>query len=238
MTIKVKATSPYAGDEVIHVIPVEAEGIPQYFTKSILLDLRDKPNYDGNLTIEIPKNAVPDSSRIEVAALGDIFTGTIQNLDKLIRMPVGCGEQNMLTFTSNIIVLDYLKATNQLTPDIRNKARNLLNLGYQKELAYIHKDGSFSAFGGDDKNGSTWLTALVARSFRMATNYIEVEEKIILDALSWLSKLQAPDGSFPEAGVISHSDLQSSGIALTAYTLTAFLENRVRIPNQSERIKT
>lgn len=231
MTIKVKATSPYAGDEIVRVLPVEPEGIPQYFTKAVLIDLRDKSNYDGNLTIEIPKNAIPDSSRIEVAALGDILAGAVQNLDSLIRMPVGCGEQNMLAFTSNIIILDYLKATNQLTLEIRNKA-NLIELGYQRELAYIHKDGSFSAFGGDDKNGSTWLTALVARSFRMATNYIDVEEKIISDALSWLSKLQAPDGSFPEGGTISHLDLQNGGgqsIALTAYTLIAFLENRVRI---------
>ena len=28
--------------------------------------------------------------------------------------------------------------------------------GYQRELTYQHKDGSFSAFGESDKSGTTW----------------------------------------------------------------------------------
>lgn len=31
------------------------------------------------------------------------------NLASLIQMPFGCGEQNMLNFVPNIVVLDYLK---------------------------------------------------------------------------------------------------------------------------------
>ena len=30
------------------------------------------------------------------------------------------------------------------------------NLGYQRELTYQHKDGSFSAFGDQDPSGSMW----------------------------------------------------------------------------------
>lgn len=58
--------------------------------------------------------------------------------------------------------------------------------------------------------------------------YIAVEEKVILDALQWLANNQAPNGSFPEVGTVSHRDMQggaAKGLALTAYTLTAFLEN-------------
>lgn len=58
--------------------------------------------------------------------------------------------------------------------------------------------------------------------------HITVEETIIMEALQWLAANQAANGSFPEVGVVSHSDMQggaAKGLALTAYTLIAFLEN-------------
>lgn len=98
-------------------------------------------------------------------------------------------------------------------------------------MTYRHKDGSFSAFGESDTSGSTWLTAFVARSFKQAAEYITVEDRIINEALLWLSNVQAPNGSFPEVGHVSHRDMQggaSKGLALTAFSLIAFLENPVR----------
>lgn len=145
-------------------------------------------------------------------------------------MPYGCGEQNMLNFVPNIVVIDYLKAINQLSEAVESKAKKYMESGYQRELTYRHKDGSFSAFGESDTNGSTWLTAFVARSFRQAAIHIDVEEKIIDEALKWLASAQAENGSFPEVGNVAHTDMQGGagkGIALTAYTLIAFVENKV-----------
>lgn len=136
----------------------------------------------------------------------------------------------MLDFVPNIVVLDYLKKSNQLTPAVEAKAKKFMESGYQRELTYKHDDGSFSAFGKSDKSGSTWLTAFVARSFVQASQHIDVEPKIIDDALNWLSKVQAPNGSFPEVGRVLSSDMQggaTGGVALTAYTLIAFLEDKV-----------
>lgn len=76
------------------------------------------------------------------------------------------------------------------------------------------------------------LTAFVAKSFRQAAPYINVEDKVIQDALHWLHTNQAANGSFPEVGHVSHRDMQggaAKGLALTAFTLIAFLENQVRI---------
>lgn len=58
-----------------------------------------------------------------------------------------------------------------------------------------------------------------------------VEDRIIDEALDWLTNNQAPNGSFPEVGKVSHRDMQggaAKGLALTAYTLITFLENQVR----------
>lgn len=115
----------------------------------------------------------------------------------------------MLNFVPNIVILDYLRATRQLTPTIENKAISYMDAGYQRELSYKHDDGSFSAFGKRDKSGSTWLTAFVSRSFIQASKYIQVEQRIISEALDWLSRIQAPNGSFPEVGSVLSTEMQS-----------------------------
>lgn len=74
------------------------------------------------------------------------------------------------------------------------------------------------------------MTAFVAKSFKQADKYIDIDEKIVNEALKWLSTVQAADGSFPEFGQVSHDAMQggsSKGIALTAYTVIAFLKNKV-----------
>lgn len=46
---------------------------------------------------------------------GDILGPSIPNLANLIRMPFGCGEQNMLNFVPNIVIVEYLKVSFQQT---------------------------------------------------------------------------------------------------------------------------
>ncbi|KAJ8680026.1 hypothetical protein QAD02_015813 [Eretmocerus hayati] len=227
ITIKASAKSAFAGDSIEFPLLVKAEGETQYRNKVVFVDLRNDNSVKTNVTVDFPRNFVADSDYVEVAVVGDILGPTIPNLAELIKMPFGCGEQNMLNFVPNIVILDYLKNTNQLSPAIEGKAVRYLEKGYQQELTYRHADGSFSAFGKSDPSGSTWLTAFVAKSFKQAEKYITVEEKIIADALKWLAEKQAPNGSFPEVGTVSHRDMQggaSKGLALTAYVLSAFLE--------------
>ena len=61
-----------------------------------------------------------------IYSAGDIMGQSIENVDGLIRMPYGCGEQNMINFAPNVYVMDYLTAVNQLT-DLQEK----------KALAYM-----------------------------------------------------------------------------------------------------
>ena len=193
------------------------------------MDLRSSRSYSNNISVSIPFNAVPGSASIELSAIADIMGPSINNLNSLLRMPFGCGEQNMLLFVPNIVVTEYLKNTGQLTDAISAKALGFMETGYQKELTYKRDDGSFSAFGKSDAAGSTWLTAFVARSFRQAQPYVSIEDKVIEEALQWLSANQAVNGSFPEVGKVSHTDMQGGsgkGVPLTAYVLLAFLENK------------
>lgn len=238
ISLKVTATSAVAGDCVIKPLLVECEGVTKYINKAVFIDLREKSPIDEiDVKIDIPMDALPDSSRIDVNCLGDLLGGTIKNLQHLIRLPYGCGEQNMLNFVPNIVILNYLKNTQQLVPVIEEKAKRFMEIGYQRELTYKHKNGSFSAFGGSDKCGSTWLTAFVARSFRQAADHIVIQDHIIDECLKWLSESQAEDGSFAEKGSVCHKEMQSgaaNGVALTAYVLTAFLMNKVSLKMRAD----
>ncbi|XP_052893248.1 CD109 antigen-like [Anopheles moucheti] len=228
ITLKLTAKCALAGDGIERQLLVEPEGLPQYVNKALLIDLRSAKDISQTFEVQVPEDAVPDSTKVEVSVIGDVLGSSIENLDSLIRMPYGCGEQNMLNFVPCIVVLDYLKACRRLTVEIESKAKKCMEVGYQRELTYKHQDGSFSAFGESDKSGSTWLTAFVAKSFQQAAQHITIEEDVIDMALGWLSKVQSPDGAFPEVGSICHKDMQGgagSGIALTAYTVVTFLEN-------------
>lgn len=231
ISLRVIANSPIAGDGVVKLLNVESEGVAQYVNKAVFVDLREKNTLDPvTVTVDIPKTALPDSNSVEIRCVGDLLGGTIKNLQNLIRLPYGCGEQNMLNFVPNIVVLNYLKNTQQLSSEVEAKAKKYMEIGYQRELTYKHDDGSFSAFGKNDDNGSTWLTAFVAKSFQQASSHIDIQQSIIDSALAWLSKSQAEDGSFLERGNICHKEMQggaANGAALTAYVLTAFLECKV-----------
>lgn len=56
---------------------------------------------------------------------------TLNNLDKLLRLPFGCGEQNMIHFAPNVFVLKYLQKTRQLSPEVENEATDYLLQGQQ-----------------------------------------------------------------------------------------------------------
>ncbi|XP_064595766.1 C3 and PZP-like alpha-2-macroglobulin domain-containing protein 8 [Liolophura sinensis] len=175
----------------------------------------------------IPANHVKGSARAEVKLIGDTLGSTMRNLDQLIRLPHGCGEQNMVYFAPNIHVLKYLKLTEQLLDDVQEKALYMLTKGYQRQLTYQRWDGSYSVFGEKDASGSMWLTAFVLKSLIQAKEFIYIDQTLIERTENWMLSYQEEDGSFPNIGRVINKELQSgahSAIPLTAYVLTSLLE--------------
>ncbi|EFA04694.1 CD109 antigen-like Protein [Tribolium castaneum] len=227
--IKVTANSPKNQDVAIKHLQVTTEGETEYYTKTVLIDLRNNPNYKKSINFTIPQNMVTGSEKIEVSAVGDLLGPTMVHLENLIRLPTGCGEQNLIHLMPNLIILQYLRYTRQVTPTIQNEALDLLEKGYQQQLSYKRKDGSFSAFGMRDEKSSVWVTAYVALTLRQAKGHIYVDEKIIEGCLEWLANIQGRNGSFVEVGSVIYKEIQSregNSLALTAFTLLAFIENQ------------
>ena len=61
----------------------------------------------------------------------------MENLEGLVRMPYGCGEQNMVNFAPNIYVLKYLTVTGQDNPVIKEKSIKYMDQGKNHVLLLI-----------------------------------------------------------------------------------------------------
>lgn len=83
-------------------------------------------------------------------------------------------------------------------------------VGYQRQQKFRHSDGSFSAFGELDKEGSTWVTAFVLKSLAHARPYTTVDEAALEKTSEWLKALQMPDGCFESRGRVITKNLQVS----------------------------
>ncbi|XP_077309929.1 alpha-2-macroglobulin-like [Lithobates pipiens] len=104
--------------------------------------------------------------------------------------------------------------------------------GYQRELIFKHFDGSYSAFGLSDKEGNTWLTAFVVKSFNNARPYIFIDERHLKESFDWLQGHRKESGCFRNVGKLFHSELKGGvedDISLSAYVTIALLESGVSV---------
>ncbi|NXT61533.1 A2ML1 protein, partial [Chaetops frenatus] len=214
-------------DTIIKLIQVRPEGVlVEKAHSSILCPEKGNPA-EESVSLVLPLNVVEGSVRATVSVTGDLMGMALQNLDQLVQLPHGCGEQNMVLFAPIVYVLQYLEKTRQLSPEIKDRAAGFLRSGYQIQLQYQHSDGSYSEFGTKDEYGNTWLTAFVVKCFVQAKPYIYLDNRIIQAALTWLEFHQLPSGCFKNVGQLFHTFMKGGvdgEIPLAAYIAAAYLE--------------
>ncbi|XP_063179359.1 ovostatin-like [Chroicocephalus ridibundus] len=213
-------------DTQIRTLLVEPEGIRREKTQNSLICTKDDVVFQ-DVALDLPTNVVEGSARASFSVVGDIMGAAMQNVHQLLQMPFGCGEQNMVLFAPNIYVLDYLNKTGQLSEEVKSKAIGYLVSGYQKQLSYKHPDGSYSIFGTRDKEGNTWLTAFVYKSFAQASHFIYIDDNVQAQTLMWLASKQKPDGCFRSVGTLFNNALKggvNDELSLSAYITIAMLE--------------
>ncbi|KAI4815106.1 hypothetical protein KUCAC02_005269 [Chaenocephalus aceratus] len=211
-------------DVVKRSLIVKAEGTEMSKTYNWLL-CPEGEALTEEIEIQLPENVIVGSARASLSVLGDILGRALNNLDGLLRMPYGCGEQNMALLAPNIYILQYLKNTQQLTPAIKDKATNFLTSGYQRQLNYKHIDGAYSTFGKG--TGNTWLTAFVVRSFAKAQSFVYIDPEKMEESKIWLQRKQRENGCFEQSGKLFNNRMKggvSDEVTLSAYITAAFLE--------------
>ena len=61
--------------------------------------------------------------------LGDLFALTTKHFDRLLRLPYGCGEENLINFVPAIMAARYLAITSRFTPALQQKVENITYTG-------------------------------------------------------------------------------------------------------------
>ncbi|VDI41931.1 Hypothetical predicted protein, partial [Mytilus galloprovincialis] len=152
--IEVTAQSSVASDGVRRELLVEPEGVLQEYNTPVILQVNHSHPVQRNVSVPLPLSVVNGSQKIRVSIMGDLVGPTLHNLDQLIRLPTGCGEQTIVKLAPDVYVANYLKKSNQYSQDMKEKLTVYMEKGYQNELRYQRTDGSFSAFGNSDSYGN------------------------------------------------------------------------------------
>jgi len=232
LELKISASSPAGRDILYEKLQVEAEGETIYKSDTYFVDLTNKGELEMNITVDIPKHAVPKSSKVFVAAVPDPIGPALNNIEELLQLPTGCGEQNLAGLIPPAVLMDYLNEVGRLTPSFAARARKLMEHAYQRQLVFKHRDGAFSPFGKTDLYGTVWLTSQAAGALQRAAKYIDVDPRVIDAALTWLVERQQSDGSFKELDTATFHRIQSNPITLTAFAVLGFIENKYNLTSQ------
>ena len=211
--LTVKAHGTKLSDAIRRDIEITPDG--KEFRESI----SDTLEKSVKKTVNIPEGAIADGSNIVVRIYPGVFSQVVEGLDKIFQMPGGCFEQTSSTTYPNILVLDYLKSTKKITPEIQMKAEGFINLGWQRLVSFEVPGGGFSWFGQAPANKV--LTAYGLLEFSDMSKVYEIDERVIDRTAKWLIAQQEKDGSWkPDANYLheeSWGNIQHNEILPTAY---------------------
>ncbi len=178
-----------------------------------------------NQDVIIPENAIPGTARLDIKVYPGVFSQLVEGMDAIFQMPYGCFEQTSSTTYPNVLALDYLEKTGQETPEIRFKAEQYINLGYQRLTTFEVEGGGFSLFG--DAPADRMLTAYGLMEFSDMARMYPVDPELVERAATWLLNQQAADGSWEnDRGLVHETSWQALGndrVPVTAYITWALL---------------
>jgi len=171
-------------------------------------------------TVHVPAEAIAGTQALTVKIYPGMLSQVVEGLDSLLRMPSGCFEQTSSTTYPNVLVLDYLRVTDQASPEAQFKAEEYINLGYQRLTTFeVESTGGFSLFGNEPAD--RMLTAYGLQEFSDMSRVYDIDPALVERAAAWLLAQQAGDGSWEnDRGLVHEStwqNLENDRVPVTAY---------------------
>lgn len=201
------------GDAIARQIEVIPNG--QQFNNAINDRLEGRTSKELN----IPDNSINEASKIMVKFYPGPLSQVVEGLDSILRMPGGCFEQTSSSTYPNVLVLDYMKTTKKITPEIQVKAEGFVSLGYQKLVTFEVPGGGFSWFGQAPANKI--LTAYGLMEFADMSRVYEIDQRVIQRTQDWLARQQQGDGSWqPDQNFIDEgatNNFHNDKVRIAAY---------------------
>ncbi len=188
--------------------------------------INDRLEHKSEKTFTVPADAIKGASACYVKLYPGAFSQVVEGLDGILQMPGGCFEQTSSTTYPDLLVLDYLKTTRKINPELQMKAEQYINVGYQRLVTFECKNGGFSWFGNEPAHQI--LTAYGLLEFSDMAKVHDVDPAVIARTQNWLASQQKPDGTWEEKGsgiaegIINR---QSGVLRSTAYVAWALAES-------------
>ena len=220
---KVTALGSKMSDAILKEVRVYPNGKQISYTQSDRLE----PGKPVSQSVVIPGEVIPGTQTLLVKIYPGILSQVVEGLDSILRMPYGCFEQTSSTTYPNVLVLDYLKTTNQASPEAQMKAEEYINLGYQRLTTFeVQSSGGFSLFG--EAPADRMLTAYGLQEFADMSRVYDIDPALVQRAAEWLLSQQAADGSWEnDRGLVHENTWSSLGddrLPVTAYIAWSLVE--------------
>jgi uncharacterized protein YfaS (alpha-2-macroglobulin family) len=174
----------------------------------------------ATLSVSYPENAVPGSGELALTIFPAFLSSAVAGMDSILAEPNGCFEQTTSTTWPNVLVLRYLRDTQQITPEIQLKAESLISAGYQRLLTFEHPTGGFSWFGVSDGKPFLSVTAFGVMEFADMAAVHEVDEAMVARTIEWLAAQQKADGTW-EGDQTEFFSFHTNQVRNTAFVLWA-----------------
>lgn len=136
----------------------------------------------------------------------------------------------------NVMVLDYLRQTGQISPELQMQAEEYVAQGYQRLLTFQLEGGGFSLFGTEPAD--PMLSAYGLMQLADMSRVYPVEQRTIERTSNWLFSQQEADGSWtPGGGGREMAGLKAleSKLSATAFVTWALAEAGYGNYSQTER---
>ena len=188
--------------------------------------INDRLEGHAERSVTFAPNSLEGASSLFIKLYPGAFSQVVEGLDGVLRMPNGCFEQTSSTTYPNLLVLDYLKKTKRINPELQLKAEGYVNIGYQRLVTFECKSGGFSWFGNEPAHQI--LTAYGLLEFSDMARVHDVDPNVIARTQQWLAGKQGADGSWEEKGqgiaegIINR---QTGALRATAYIAWALAES-------------
>jgi anti-sigma factor RsiW len=188
-------SEPFGYDGVRAKFHVAPEGFPVAESHSDVLE------GSASQTVTLPETWVRGTLKCQVQVYPSTLADLQKGLDSLLREPNGCFEQTSTSNYPNLLILDYLKESNQTKPEVERHARELLGRGYTKLTSF-----ECTNTAKNDKEGYEWfggtapaheaLTAYGLLQFRDMARVRDVDPAMLKRTSDFLMSRRDGKGGF------------------------------------------
>lgn len=174
--------------------------------------------------------AATGATQVLVKLYPSLAATALDGIEGTLGQPTGCFEQTSATTYPNVLVEEFLRRENRLTPELEHRITRLLSLGYQKLVSFEVPGGGFEWFGRAPANQV--LTAYGLMEFSDMKRVFPVEPELIERTQRFLLAQQQPDGSWDVDRQMIRDGLFRSEhrgqMTVTAYVTWALTESGLK----------